>query len=304
MNVEASQSGFRSGFAAVIGRPNVGKSTLMNQLLGQKISIVSQRPQTTRHRILGIHNEPGVQIVYVDTPGLHTREPRAINRYLNQAARNSLADVDCVLFVVESNRWTEEDEAVLRLLEGVSAPVLLVVNKVDRVADKAALLPHLDALSRKRAFDEVVPLSARSGENVDTLARLVARRMPEGPQMFPDEQVTDRGERFLAAELVREQLMRTLGKEVPYATTVEVEAFEEEGNLRRISAIIWVERKGQKAITIGEGGALLKQIGRNARLEMERLFHARVYLKLWVKVREGWSDDERALRSLGYDDSL
>lgn len=292
----------RCGFVAVLGRPNVGKSTLMNRLLGEKVSIVSSKPQTTRHRIMGVHTAPGVQVVYVDTPGLHQHEPRAINRYLNQAARNSLADVDCVLFVVDGLKWTEEDEAVLTLLEGVTAPVILVVNKVDRIRDKNQLLPHLEKLAQRRAFDDIVPLSALDGDNTDRLAALVEARMPPGPQMFPDDQITDRSERFLAAELVREQLMRLLGQEVPYATTVEVEAFEQEGRLRRVSAVIWVERKGQKAIVIGEGGDLLKKIGSSARKEMERLFQGKVYLKLWVKVREGWSDDERALRSLGYDE--
>lgn len=295
-------SDYRCGFVAVVGRPNVGKSTLMNRLLGEKVSIVSSKPQTTRHRIMGVHTVPGVQVVYVDTPGLHQREHRAINRYLNQAARNSLADVDCVLFVVDGLKWTEEDDLVLGLLEAVGAPVILVVNKVDRIQDKNQLLPHLEALARRRTFDDIVPVSAKAGDNVDRLASLVEQRMPAGPQMFPDDQITDRSERFLAAELVREQLMRLLGKEVPYATTVEVEAFEQEGRLRRISAVVWVERKGQKAIVIGEGGELLKKVGSAARGEMERLFQCRVYLKLWVKVREGWSDDERALRSLGYDE--
>jgi GTP-binding protein Era len=299
---QATPEQFRCGFVAVVGRPNVGKSTLMNRLLGEKISIVSSKPQTTRHRITGVHTAPGVQVVYVDTPGLHQHERRAINRYLNQAARNSLADVDCVLFVVDRLRWTEEDEAVAQLLEGVSAPVFVVINKVDRISDKNALLPYMEELAARGRFDEIVPVAARSGDNVEALARLVEQRMPVGPQLFPDDQVTDRSERFLAAERVREQLMRLLGKEVPYATTVEVEAFEQEGNLRRISAVIWVERKGQKAIVIGEGGEVLKRVGRNARMEMERLFQARVYLKLWVKVREGWSDDDRALRSLGYDE--
>ncbi|MBA1145494.1 GTPase Era [Ectothiorhodospiraceae bacterium WFHF3C12] len=293
---------YRCGFVAVVGRPNVGKSTLMNRLLGEKISIVSSKPQTTRHRIMGVHTTPGVQVVYVDTPGLHQREHRAINRYLNQAARNSLADVDCVLFVIDALKWTDEDEAVLQLLKGIQAPVVLVINKVDRAKNKNELLPFMESVVKGRDFSDVVPLSARSGENTDTLARLVEERMPAGPQMFPDDQITDRSERFLAAELVREQLMRLLGKEVPYATTVEVEAFEQTGNLRRISAVVWVERKGQKAIVIGENGELLKRVGSAARREMERLFHCRVYLKLWVKVREGWSDDERALRSLGYDE--
>jgi len=293
----------RSGFVAIVGRPNVGKSTLLNALLGQKVSIVTRKPQTTRHRIVGVHNLGDTQIVYVDTPGMHREEKRMMNRYLNQAAAQALADVDAVVLVVDARRWTDEDEMVLERLEGVTAPVLLAVNKVDRIPQKETLLPLMDRLAARRDFAAVVPLSAARGVNLEALEEEIAALMPSGPALFPEDQVTDRSERFMAAELVREQLMTALGEELPYATTVEIEAFEEEGRLRRIAAVVWVERPGQKRIVIGEGGQRLKHVGKGARKEMERLFDARVYLKLWVKVREGWSDDARALRSLGYDES-
>ncbi|WP_435103766.1 GTPase Era [Arhodomonas sp. AD133] len=290
----------RSGFVALVGRPNAGKSTLLNALLGQKVSIVTRKPQTTRHRIIGVHHRDGAQIVYVDTPGLHRAAGTAMNRYLNEAASQALADVDVVVVVVDATRWTEDDDLVLKRLAGRSAPVILAVNKVDRVKEKSRLLPLIERLTTRHDFAAVVPVSARRGTNLEALEGEITSRLPEGPALFPEDQVTDRSERFMAAELVREQLMTALGQELPYATTVEIEAFEEEGRLRRIAAVVWVERAGQKKIVIGEGGRRLKHVGRAAREEMERLFDARVYLKLWVKVREGWSDDERALRSLGY----
>lgn len=290
----------RSGFIALVGRPNVGKSTLLNALLGQKVSIVTRKPQTTRHRIIGVHNRPDAQLVYVDTPGLHRREVTAMNRYLNQTAGQALADVDAVVFVVDAGRWTEEDDLVLERLRAQALPVVLAVNKVDRVRDKNRLLPLLERLNRAYAFHAVVPVSATRRDNLEALEEELVALTPEGPALFPEDQLTDRSERFMAAELVREQLMKSLGDELPYATTVEIEAFEEEGRLRRVAAVVWVERSGQKKIVIGQGGDGLKRVGSAARREMERLFDARVYLKLWVKVRAGWSDDERALRSLGY----
>lgn len=295
-----SQS-FRCGYVALVGRPNVGKSTLLNRLIGEKVAIVSHKPQTTRHRVLGIHHRPDAQVVYVDTPGIHGRGSRPMNRYLNRAAAEALAQVDAVVFVVEGLRWTDDDDLVLRRLAEVRAPVLLAVNKVDELGDKTRLLPHLEMLAKKREFAEVVPLSARKGSNVDSLENALVKLLPESEPIYPEDQLTDRSERFMAAELVREQIMRFLGQEVPYATTVEVEAFEDAEDLARISAVIWVERAGQKAIVIGKQGALLKRIGQAARLEMEKMFGRRVYLQLWVKVREGWSDDEQALRSLGYE---
>jgi len=290
----------RSGFVALVGRPNVGKSTLLNRLLGQKISITSPKPQTTRHRILGIKTEGAVQTVYVDTPGVHQGGKRAINRYMNRAALSTLAEVDVIVMLVDGLRWTDEDTQLLKRVMEAGRPVILAVNKVDRIADKTRLLPHLQALAAKAGFLDIVPLSAYSGDNLDVLERIIASQLPEGDWLFDADQLTDRSERFLAAEIVREKLMRSLGDEVPYALAVELEEFREEEGRRSISAVIWVERAGQKAIVIGKGGEQLKEVGRQARHDMEKLFDAHVFLRLWVKVREGWSDDERSLASLGY----
>lgn len=297
-----SKQAYRSGFIAIVGRPNVGKSTLMNHILGQKISITSSKPQTTRHRILGIKTEESYQAIYVDTPGLHLNAQKAMNRYMNRAATTSLEAVELILFVVDVNRWTEEDDNVLKRVKGLGTPVVLVVNKVDQIADKEALFPLLQALSDKMDFAAVIPLSALKGKNVPELEKVVYGALPEGEPVFPEEYVTDRSERFLAAELVREKLMRSLGKELPYATTVEIEQFKEDEGMLRINALIWVERQSQKKIVIGKGGERLKEIGRQARIDMERLFGEKVFLQLWVKVKEGWSDNERILSSLGYRD--
>lgn len=292
----------RCGFVAIVGRPNVGKSTLLNQLLGQKISITSHKPQTTRHRILGIKTDGESQCVYVDTPGLHLGGKSAINRYMNRTAGSALMDVDAVVFVVEALRWTEEDESVARRLETVGAPVILAVNKVDTVTDKERLLPFLQEASSHGSFAEVIPISASSGSNVEVLESVAEKLLPEGVHLFSDDQITDRSERFIAAELVREKLMRTLRQELPYSVAVEIENFSTENEIVHIDAIIWVERKGHKGIIIGKGGAMLKQIGKQARLDMQRAFGQQVFLRLWVKVKEGWSDDERTLKSLGYSD--
>ncbi len=296
----AGQAGQPVGFVALVGRPNVGKSTLLNALLGRKVSIVTRKPQTTRHRILGIHHRDDAQIIYVDTPGLHEGGRTAMNRYMNDAAGSALADVDVVVMLTEAFRWTPADDRVLERLEGVRAPVIAAMNKVDRVADKGRLLPAIAEMDQRRDFAAVIPLSAEKQDNLDALETAIIEHLPTGPALFPPEQTSDRGEQFMAAELVREQLMRHLGDELPYASTVEIEAWEQEGQLRRIAAIIWVERPGQRRIVIGEGGERTKQIGAAARREMERLFGGRVYLKLWVKVREGWSDDARMLQALGY----
>lgn len=297
-----TDSGFRSGYVALIGRPNVGKSTLLNHLLGQKLSITSRKPQTTRHTILGIKTGPDSQIVYVDTPGVHRTARRAMNRYMLRGATRVLQDVDAVVFVVEALQWTEGDELVLQHLERVSVPVILAVNKVDRLADKTRLLPYLAEMAARRDFAEVVPVSALRNLSLDVLEEAIVSRLPEGGPYFPEEQLTDRSERFLAAEIVREKLMRRLGQEIPYELTVEIESFEDSPGLTRIGAVIWVERANQKAIVIGSGGAQLKDTGRQAREDLERLLGKKVFLQLWVKVKEGWSDDERALRSLGYSD--
>jgi len=292
----------RTGYVAIVGRPNVGKSTLLNRILGQKLSITSRRPQTTRHQILGIKTEGAIQVVYVDTPGLHLEQKKAINRYMNRAAHSALVDVDVAVFVVDGLRWTEEDEAVLERLRNLKSPVILVVNKVDRVEDKAKLLPHLQQLGEKLAFAEIIPISAKNGYNVEPLEQAVNRRLPEGEFLFPEDQITDRTQRFLAAELVREKVMRQCGDELPYSVTVEIESFKAQGKILHIHALILVERQGQKKIIIGDQGSRLKEIGRSARIDMENMFEQKVMLNLWVKVKSGWADDERALQSLGYQD--
>lgn len=293
---------FRSGYVAIVGRPNVGKSTLMNRILGQKISITSNKPQTTRHRILGIKTGEDFQVVYVDTPGLHLNAKKAMNRYMNRAASSSLEDVNLILFVVDVGKWTEEDESVLQKLRGQSTPVVLVVNKIDYLREKGELLPQLQQLAEKMEFKAVLPLSALKGDNVPSLEQEVLSVLPESEPIYPEEYVTDRSERFLAAEIIREKLMRSLGQEMPYSTAVEIEQFKDDKGLLRINGLIWVERASQKKIVIGKGGEQLKNIGKQARLDMERLFDAKVYLQLWVKVKEGWSDNERILNSLGYRD--
>ncbi|MDL4862420.1 GTPase Era [Halomonas elongata] len=292
------------GFVAIVGRPNVGKSTLMNHILGQKISITSRRPQTTRHQVMGIKTEGDAQFIYVDTPGIHLLEKdrnKAINRFMNQAATQALRDVDCVIFIIDRTRWTAEDQVVLERLATVEAPVILAVNKVDRLNDKATLLPWLDEVRGRREFAAIVPIAAKHGTNVAELEAEVAKYLPESVHYFPDDQVTDRSLRFLAAELVREKIMRQLGDELPYQMTVEIEEFREEGKVTHISALIMVERQGQKKILIGDRGERIKKIGRDARLELERIVGTKVMLNLWVKVKRGWSDDDRALKSLGYD---
>ena len=292
----------RAGYVALVGRPNTGKSTLLNYLVGQKLSITSRKPQTTRHQILGIRSEAGWQAVYVDTPGMHKGGERAINRVMNRAARAVLGDVDVIIMVVDRTAWTEDDERVLEQVSDSGVPVILAVNKVDLLADKSLLLPHLEALSQRADFAAIVPLSALREVNLDELDAEVLKRLPEGDFFFPEDQVTDRTERFLAAEIVREKITRQLGDELPYATAVEIEEFAEDGGVLHISALILVERRGQKRIVIGEGGSRLRAIGTEARKDMERLFDQKVMLRLWVKVRAGWSDDERALKSLGYDE--
>ncbi len=295
-------SEFHCGFVALVGRPNVGKSTILNRLVGQKVSITSRRPQTTRHRILGIKTDAQGQVVFVDTPGLHQAQPRAMNRYLNRAAMDSLRDVDVVVFVVEGTRWKKDDDWVLEKLERVSCPVILAINKIDRVTDKAELLPHLQALSAKREFSELIPVCAKTGDHLDQLETALRKHLPQSPPLYGEDQVTDRSERFLAAELVREKLFRKLGEEIPYGLTVEIERFKAEKNSLHIHALIWVEKSSHKPMVIGTKGERLKEVGREAREDMEKTFGRKVFLQLWVKVKEGWADDERALRSLGYNE--
>jgi GTP-binding protein Era len=298
----AESPGFRCGYAAIIGRPNVGKSTLLNRIVGQKITITSPRPQTTRHKIIGIKTLPQGQIIYVDTPGLHRGGKSAINRYMNRTAKSALGDVDVVVWVIEALRWTEGEQDILTVLEENTAPIILVINKVDKLQDKGTLLPFLQETATRRDFAAVIPLSARKGDNVQRLETVVMSLLPEGVALFPEDQVTDRSERFLAAELVREKLMRRLGEELPYAVSVQIEEFSERNGVFHIHAVIWVEKESQKAIVIGKDGALLKEIGRRARVSMEQCFGAKVFLKTWVRVKESWSENERLLRQLGYDD--
>ena len=294
----------RCGIAALVGRPNVGKSTLLNALLGSKVSIVSPKPQTTRTRIHGVLTRPGLQIVFADLPGIHTKQPRAINRYMNRTALSSLADSDVNLFVIEALRWTDEDERALGELRQAGRPIVLVINKVDRAKPKERLLPFIDEIVRKADFAEVVPLSALKRNNIERLPDVIARYLPESPQLYPPDQLTDVSDRFMAAEIVREKLTRRLQEEVPYGLVVEIEGMgeaEDEPGKLVIQAVIWVERTGQKAIVIGKGGELLKEVGRAARLELRHHFGKPVHLELWVKVREGWTDDESALRSFGFE---
>lgn len=292
----------KSGYVAIVGRPNVGKSTLLNHLVGQKISITSRRPQTTRHRIHGIRTTEEGQAVFVDTPGIHASEKRAMNRYLNKAAGAALADVDVVLWLIDRPAWLPEDELVLQRIQGAGVPVILVINKIDRLEDKDVLLPFLHEASGRHEFAAMIPLSALRGANLDVLDRTIMELLPEGEPIFPEDQVTDRSLRFMAAEIIREKLLRALGQEVPHALTVEIEEYKQEEGLTRIRALILVERTGQKAIVIGKNGEVMKKVGERARHDLERLLEGKVFLQLWVKVKEGWSDDERALRSLGYVD--
>ncbi|EHJ81513.1 GTP-binding protein Era [Salmonella enterica subsp. enterica serovar Baildon str. R6-199] len=290
---------------------------MLNKLLGQKISITSRKAQTTRHRIVGIHTEGPYQAIYVDTPGLHMEEKRAINRLMNKAASSSIGDVELVIFVVEGTRWTPDDEMVLNKLRDGKAPVILAVNKVDNVQEKADLLPHLQFLASQMNFLDIVPISAETGMNVDTIAGIVRKHLPEAIHHFPEDYITDRSQRFMASEIIREKLMRFLGAaarrhkamgfgaELPYSVTVEIERFvtNERGGYD-INGLILVEREGQKKMVIGNKGAKIKTIGIEARKDMQEMFEAPVHLELWVKVKSGWADDERALRSLGYVDDL
>jgi GTP-binding protein Era len=292
----------RSGFVAIAGRPNVGKSTLVNALVEQKVSIVTAKPQTTRHRILGIVTRPQAQIVLVDTPGLHTNARRALNRLMNRTAAQAIAEADLNLFLVEGTRWLPDDQAALERIRRAGRPIIAVVNKVDRVRPRERLLPLLAELAKRAPFADIVPISALRRTNLERLVEVISAHLPEGPPLYPAEQVTDRSERFIAAEIVREKLTLALSDELPYGLSVEVEAYEVAPDGRvNISAVIWVERKGQKAIVIGEKGERLKSIGRAARLELKRMLGVPVHLELWVKIKEHWADDERALRSLGYE---
>ena len=307
MNTQTpGKDGHRSGSIAVIGRPNVGKSTLTNALVGSKVSIVSNRPQTTRHRLLGIATFPEGQIALVDTPGLHKQEGKfsasAMSKVMNRAARGALEDVDAAVLVIEAGRWDDADTLAYNVLSDTGIPVMLVVNKVDQIKAKAELLPFLSKVTEERTFASVHLVSALKRNGLEQLVKDMLALLPEAPPMFGEDEITDRSQRFMAGELLREQLMRQLGNELPYATTVEIERFAEEEGLLRIGAVIWVERESQKSIVIGKGGARLKEIGSKARLQMERMFDAKVFLETWVRVREGWSGDAAALKAFGYNE--
>jgi GTP-binding protein Era len=289
----------KSGYIAIIGRPNVGKSTLLNKLIGKKISITSRKPQTTRNQILGIKTVNGIQAVYIDTPGLHKTEKNAMNRYMNRLADSVIADADVIVFMIDATRWHDEDEMILEKLPKGGAPVILVINKVDLIKDKGELLPFIEKLQVKFNFTEIIPLSARKEGSADALEKVIMRFLPEGPHLFPDDQVTDKSERFQAAELIREKLILATGQEVPYSTTVVIEEFKHEEKMLRISALIWVEREGQKPIVIGKSGERLKMIGTAARKDLEKLFNKKVFLQLWVKVKDDWTNNDTFLSSLG-----
>ena len=292
----------RCGYVAIVGRPNVGKSTLLNYILGQKLSITSRKPQTTQHTLLGIKSVAGTQTIYVDTPGIHGDAKKAINRHMNRNAKDALRDVDVVVFVTDRTEWQSDDEITALAVMHSKAPVIIVINKIDLLKDKSVLLPQLAMLQERMPNAEIVPLSAMHGDNLEKLESMINMKLPAGPFMFPDDQITNRSERFLVAEIVREKIVRQLGEEIPYAATIQIERFATEGKILHIDALILVERDGQKAIIIGKSGARLKRIGTEARLDIEGLLEQKVMLKLWVKVKSGWSDDERALKSLGYDD--
>jgi len=291
----------KSGYAALVGRPNVGKSTLLNALLGEKLSIISSKPQTTRWQILGIKIVDDAQIIFVDTPGINREHKRAMNRYLNKLASSVLQDADVIVFMIDAGSWRSEDDMVLEKLKHVTQPVILAINKIDLVKNKGELLPFINRMKEKFPFKHIVPISAAEADNLDELEKEIAALLPPGPMLFPEDQITDKSIRFQAAEIIREKIIQSTEEELPYAVTVEIEEFKEEEKLTEINAIIWVERQGQKIIVIGKGGAKLKKVGMQARREIEKLTGNKVMLRLWVKIKENWTDDDRALRSLGYE---
>ena len=294
-------SGHRSGLVAVVGRPNVGKSTLINAVMGRKVSIVTAKPQTTRHRILAVLSLTDAQIIFVDTPGLHRKASKAMNRLMNRTAANALADADLVLFVSDATRWTSEDDDVLKRLKLCRAPAIALLNKVDRVHPKEKLLDAIGLMSARHSFAEILPISAQKGDNLDELLALIPAFLPESPPLFPEDMHTDRSREFHAAEVIREKLTLLLHQELPYGLTVQVERFLEEDNGITINAVIWVERDSQKGIVVGKNGGVLKKVGRSARLELAEQLQRPVHLELWVKVKSNWADSEKDLLSLGYE---
>jgi GTP-binding protein Era len=291
----------RCGFVAVVGRPNVGKSTLINALMGTKVSIVTAKPQTTRHRILAVHTTPDTQIIFIDTPGLHRKAGKAMNRMMNRTAASALGDADMVLFVTEAGRWTEEDGDVLQKLRTVHSPVVAVLNKVDLVKPKERLLGIIAEAAERFEFADIVPLSAKKHDNLDALMSLIPPYLPESPQLFPEHMQTDRSVEFQIAEIIREKLTLSLHQEIPYGLTVQVEKLERDEERMTINAIIWVERDSQKGIVVGKGGSVLKRVGKEARLELKQMLGIPVHLELWVKVKDNWADSEKDLLRLGYE---
>ena len=300
MSTEPAAAGFRCGYIAIVGRPNVGKSTLMNKLVGAKVSITSRKSQTTRHRITGIQTHDDAQYVYIDTPGFQTRHSNALNKTLNRTVTTTLTAADVVLFVVEAGHFGDADAKVLSLLPS-TVPAILVINKADHVKDKAILMKFAQEVAQKFDFAAIVPVSAKQGFQLDRLEGEIRQHLPEGERIFDDDDITDRSEKFLAAEIVREKVFRFVGDELPYTSTVIIEQFEQEGNLRRVFAAILVGRDAHKAMLIGQKGARLKEISTQARLDMEKLFGGKVYLEIWVKVKSGWADNEASLRAYGYE---
>ena len=288
------------GYVAIIGRPNVGKSTLMNYIIGEKVSITARKPQTTRHRISGIRTSGDYQSIYVDTPGLHRGAKKALNKQLNKTASQVLADVDVICFMVEAGKWEDDDQWILNRLKDAKSPVILVINKIDKMKNKNELFPYIDELNKKFEFTDIISISAATGKRVGEFEKIINKYLPEGPHLYGDEQITDRSERFWVSEIIREKLIRNLGQEVPHALAVEIEQYKWDEKLLRISAIIWVERDGQKKIVVGKKGEVLKKVGTQARKDMEAYFESKVFLQLWVKIKKSWSDDERAIQSLGY----
>jgi len=292
---------FQSGFIAVVGRPNVGKSTLINELIGQKLSITSHKPQTTRHRIHAIDTQTNYQMIFVDTPGIHIGNKKAINSYMNKTASSSLSEVDMILWLVEALKWTKEDQRVMEHLTKIKVPVILCVNKIDNLNTKDKILPYLEKLGEKFQANEVFPLSAFKKNHTNDLRKLILKHLPQQEALFESDYVTDRSQRFVVAEFIREKLIRNLSNELPYDLTVEIEKFDLDGQMYRIAARIFVEKPSQKSIVIGNKGKMLKQIGEESRISIEGFLERKVFLELWVKVRQGWSNDKRALASLGYD---
>lgn len=295
-----TESAKRCGTIAVVGRPNVGKSTLINHLLGQKICITSRKPQTTRHSMMGVLTRETSQMIFVDTPGLHQKAPKAINRYMNRTASRALYDVDLIIFIVEAQRWIDEDQWIFEKIAAQKIPTLLIVNKVDRVKDKKLLLPYLKRAEALNFFTEIIPISALKKQNLERLLEQIEVYLPEGEFLFNEDQLTDRSEKFLAAEIIREKVLRQTGQEVPHELTVTIESFQWKEKICHISAVLWVERETQKPIVIGEQGQRLKNVGQQARLDIEKLINGKVMLTLWVKVKKGWSDSDKALQSFGY----